>query len=234
MPVGLPSSRSSVRILVGHQRRVVEKSQLLLDGQRGGAEVPRGGTKSARTPAGDLLERVRGAEQQIALDVGRKRRVDLVDPAVKGDFMARGHHAALLLLVKKGRDRGNEERRVDRVAVKEREDPWNPDAAAEFAPAQPADRTAAVPEFVRLVIAVEGKSHGASRAARPGPGPQGSAGPDVVDDGAPRGVRPFPGLLRLDVFTHEMLRSPRRQAPAAACRGLLKTASHGRFLASGR
>src|SRR5262245_53870496 len=79
------------------------------------------------------------------------------------------------------------------------------DAVAVLAPAQPADRPAAVAQLVGLVVRVERERHGAAGAVGPVRRTHGAAGAHVVDDLPPLLLGPLPGPDRRRFVRHLVL-----------------------------
>ena len=71
------------------------------------------------------------------------------------DFVAFGHHPALLFGMEKCCHRGHIKRALDTVFFEQLEDSWYAYPIAELAPGQAPDRLAAVTQVAGLVITVE-------------------------------------------------------------------------------
>src|SRR5215472_8852496 len=110
------------------------------------------------------------------------------------DFMAFGHHPALLLGVEQCRHRRHIERALDTVFVEKVENPRHTHPVAELAPSQAPDRLAAITEVAGLVVAVERQCDSASRATRPFGRLQPPPGTNAVDEFAPLFLGPLPGF----------------------------------------
>ena len=110
------------------------------------------------------------------------------------DLMAFRHHAALLVRVEERRDGRNEEGRLGIVFGKRIQDPRHALAVAVLALGHAPDGFAAVAQFVRLVIRVEGQSNGAAGTVLPFRRLHGASCADVIHLAAPCLLVPRPGL----------------------------------------
>ena len=98
-----------VRIVVGHQRAVVQQPHLVDDLQRVDREIPARRAHAHRIAPGEPRQRLGGAEGQVALGRVRAAWCCLVDPGVDADLVAVVGDAAHLVGVQQGGDRGVEE-----------------------------------------------------------------------------------------------------------------------------
>src|SRR5262245_63247743 len=110
--------------------------------------------------------------------------------------MALGDDASLLIRVEQRRDSRHVEGCLDPVTVEKLQNARYADAVAVLAPRHSANRFAAVAQVARLMVAVEGQGHRASRPAFPRLRSKASARPHLVDELAPMRFRPLPRLLR--------------------------------------
>ena len=100
-------------------------------------------------------------------------------------LVALRRHAALLVFVEKSSDRRHEERCLGAVLCKRVENAWHAFPIAILALRHPADRLAAIPQFVCLVIGIERERHCAARSVLPARRFHRSSSADVVDLLAP-------------------------------------------------
>jgi hypothetical protein len=190
-----------VRLVVGHQGRVVLETEFPDDVHRGDREVPRRRTNPSRPGSGALLEYVGAAQREFSL-LGRLEGPDsLVNPAVHRDLVAFGRIAAYLVGVQQRGHRGDEERRRNPSVGQQRQDPPRPHPGAELPLGKLAWPDLAVPERDGLVIRVERQGHRHASPARP-LGRQRAARPDVLDVPTPGGLVPPP---RRDLSHHSLL-----------------------------
>src|SRR5205823_13601378 len=117
------------------------------------------------------------------------------------------------------RDRGQVEAGGHSVAAKNVEDARHAPAVAVLALRELADGAAAVTQLVGFVVGVEREGDRAARAVLPGRGLERSPGPHVIDDAAPVGLRPLPGL-RPNGAAHFLRPSTRRAMSWAAIASL--------------
>src|SRR5499427_8240566 len=110
----------------------------------------------------------------------------------------------LLVAIKQRDDARHIEGCRHRMSCEQFQDARHADAIAILSPRQTTDRFAAVAQLVRLVIGIEGKREGAARATLPALRTKAAAGADLVDETAPMGLRPLPGLELCQVV-HEGL-----------------------------
>lgn len=156
-----------VRVVVGHERAVVQETHLPLDLQRCGREIP-GRCPHADGPhASDAFQCVGRPKMQVPLYILGQGGVQLVDPAVEPDLVSLGDELALLFRMKQGSDCRNEKGRASTMATQRGTDARYADPAAILAPREPAYRLATVPQFVGLMIAIEGEGHRDACAAWP-------------------------------------------------------------------
>src|ERR1700738_175499 len=135
--------------------------------QRVWADLERRGPQAGRPKAGDLLQGVGAAKHQFAFRLDRKRSCNLMDPAMHPEFMPVRGDPALLIRIERGDDARHEESRTNVVPMQQTEDAREPDQAAVLAPAQAADRVAAITQLVGLMVAVERQRDGAACAVFP-------------------------------------------------------------------
>src|SRR5258708_4293434 len=132
------------------------------------AYFERRGSQAGRPKARDLLQGVGGAEHQFAFRLDRKRTCNLMDPAMHPEFMPLRCDPALLIRIQRGGDARHEESRTNVVSMQKIEDAREPDQAPILAPAQAADRLAAITQFVGLMVTVKRQRDGAACAVFPG------------------------------------------------------------------
>ena len=123
-----------VAVFVCHKGRVIREPELLLDAQRVGTEIPGRGPEPDGALAGNLLERVRRAQHQLALRLKRQHRVEFVNPAVDADLMALADDAPLLVRVEQRRDSRHVERCLDPMAIEKLQNSRYAYAVAVLAP----------------------------------------------------------------------------------------------------
>ena len=184
-----------VRVVVGHQRGIVEQPHLAADRQRMRAEVPRWRADADRADTGDLLERVGRTHLQLALGVARQLAVALVDPAVNADLVALGDVRALFVGIQQRDHGGHEEARLDVRPIEQRADARQGGAGAVLAPAELARRGPPSAQRARLVVRIERQRDRAARAVLPARRLQRAAGAHLADDAAPLRLGPLPGQI---------------------------------------
>jgi hypothetical protein len=181
-----------VGLVIGHQRTVVGKAHLRdqIDGV--GAEIPVGRAVADRADTGHRLQRVAGAQHQVALGVAVERRVVLVQPAMHADLVSAVEDPAKGRRVDQTGDGGHEEAGAHVMARQNLQHARRAHAAAELAPGQPADGGTAGAKLESLVVAVEGQGHGAARVARPVRRLQGAPRAHAVNQRTPFGLGHLP------------------------------------------
>src|SRR6185437_1171171 len=110
------------------------------------------------------------------------------------DLMSLGDDAALLVLVQQSRDGRHIEAGFDAVTLEDIENPRDTHTIAVLAPAQAADRCAALAQFACFVVAVERECHCAAGSAGPRFGPESAPGARPIHQCAPGFFRPLPRL----------------------------------------
>src|SRR5215468_8701420 len=110
------------------------------------------------------------------------------------DLMPFPDDTTLLVAIKQRDDARHIEGCRHRMLCEQFQDARHADAIAILSPRQSTDRFAAVAQFVRLVIGIEGKREGAARTTLPAVRTKAAAGADLVDETAPMLFRPLPGF----------------------------------------
>ena len=195
MPVGLPSSRQLVGLVVGHQGGIVEESHLADNGHGVLAEVPRRSPHPYRTYPGDALQRIRRPHLKITLLGWRQPAAELVDPPVNADFVPRRNDLALLVGIEHRHHRGDEEGGGDTVAGEHREDARHRHPVAVLPLGKLARRGVPGAKGQRLVVGVERERHRNPGTVLPRRRLERSPRPDSTHDRAPPRLLPPPGFF---------------------------------------
>src|SRR4051812_40105127 len=117
-----------------------------------------------------------------------------MDPAVHRDLMALVYQGALLFGMQGCGHGGDEERRPHVVLAQRGANALNADAAAVFTPTQARERSAAVAQFIGLVIRVERQRYSSARPVLPRRWPQSPPCPHATRQPAPMRLLPLPGF----------------------------------------
>ncbi|MNE63019.1 hypothetical protein D3C80_1583430 [compost metagenome] len=135
---------------------------------------------------------------------------------MQADLVAFCNHAPLLVRIEQGGDGRYEEGRRNRGGGKRFENTRHALAIAILALRHAADGFAAVAQLIGLVVAIERKCHGATRAALPGLRLQRPARANLLDLAAPGPFFPFPWFHMSDPPVMIMPRSAKRERLRAA------------------
>src|SRR4051812_7727505 len=102
-----------------------------------------------------MLNRVGGTKHELAFGLNGKRACNLMDPAVHADFVSFGCDAALFIRIQRRGHARNEEGSADILPMQHLENARDSNQASVLAPAQAADRLAAVAQLIGLMITVK-------------------------------------------------------------------------------
>src|SRR6185503_13194673 len=125
-----------------------------------------------------------------------------VDPAVHADLVALVDDATLLVGIQLRDDAGDEERRLDVVALEHVEDARHAGARAVLALRQAPDRGRAFAQRAGLVVRIERQRDAHARVVLPACGFERAPGAHLVDGAAPAAFGPAPGRVVVGVGCH--------------------------------
>ena len=189
-----------VRLVVGHQRRVVEQPELADDAQRARAEVPRRRAHAHRRHTGDLFERsvARNASSRSSC-CGSCWLRSWIQPCMPISWPS-SITAALLVGMQQGDTAGTKNSQARCVLVEKlrmrgtpTREPYSPCESLPGLSSRVAQRD-------RLVVGVEGQRHAHPGPALPARRAQRPAGADLLDAGAPPAFFPGPGRVAVGLL----------------------------------
>ena len=183
-----------VRLVVGHQRRVVDQAELLDDGEGVVGEIPARRADTDRPDPAQLLQRRHCTGGQVELVLAGEQHVALVDPAVHADLVPGCDVRLHLVRVQQRGHGGHEEAGGHPVFGEQPQDLGHRDPRAVLPLRELAGPRLTVAQRDRFVVRVEGDRHRRPGLARPARWRQSGTGPDAPHRTAPRRLVPLPRL----------------------------------------